>query len=145
MAKAKELPKHALPPTNLKLLETMATSYHAIVPVGHVRENIESRDYWCHVARKLRQHSRIEFVAEDFSFAGTAIVKGCGDTWATIWILNWVDGESGGVTDDILDGFKIDQIGTGFRVIQKATGNVVKDRLPDRKSALGVIEDFAKQ
>jgi hypothetical protein len=134
-----------LPPVNLKQAETVVTVYHAVIPTGHVRSDLEGREYWCHVARKLRQHTRIDFVAEDFSFEGSAIVKSCGDTWASIWITRWNDGERGGVEDERLDHFKIDNTATGFRVIHKATGDVLAKGLGTRTDAMSFIDDYLKK
>lgn len=130
----------SLPQINFKSLETVALAYHAVIPPGHTRQNLESRDYWCHVARRLKMHSRIEFVAHDFSFAGTAIVRSVGDTWANVWIIAYVEWDEKSASDVDLSLYKIDNTAEGFRVIHKPTGEVVAKSIATRREAMDLIE-----
>jgi hypothetical protein len=136
----------ALPVTALRSAETMVLRYHAIIPTGHTREMIETPAYWCHVARKLKRHSRIEVVAEDFSFWGMLVVTASEEQWAQVWVVQWEVAETRAEsTAPGTEDYKIDSIATGWRVIHKQTGRVIREGLGSRKDALDAIDEALKR
>jgi hypothetical protein len=148
MADAKKSlpPKAFLPVTALHQSESAVRKYHAIIPTGHTKDMIEVPNYWCHVAKKLVRHSRIEVVAEDFSFWGMLVVMASEDTWAKVWPVVWVVQGEG--VETVLPGgddYKVDSIATGWRVIHKQTGVVERQGLANRREAMEAIDDLLKK
>lgn len=140
----KEPAKQVLPARNLSLNEFSSNTYRAIIPVGHTKEMLETPNYWCHVASKLKRHYEIKCVADDFSFYAVGLVTDANTATARVWIVSWaerVDGET--ETTDLTDEYKISQNASGFRLVQKATGKVVKENMGTRKEALLALADLS--
>lgn len=135
--------KRTLPPMNLKNLETSVRQFEARIPTGHTKADLEVPSYWCHRARQFTVNSMIILNAEDRSFWGIGVVTACEDTWAKVWVTVWVEQEK--VEErDLLNDYKIDSNANGWRVIEKETGQVLKEGLSSRKDALLHIADLMK-
>jgi hypothetical protein len=144
----KEAPVYELPPNNLKLSESAVLKYHAVIPRGHSKDDLLKKTYWAHVARKLKRHSRIEVCADDFTFWGMLVVTDCEATWANVWPVLWVEQDAETKAKKGPDWsaiYTIDNAGSGFRVIDKATGNVLKEGLSSRKVAMEEISELMKK
>lgn len=146
MAKAanKEPSKQVLPARNLSLKEYVSPLYWAIIPAGHTRELLESPNYWCHIASKLKRNTEIVCVAEDYSFYGRGLVTDATTATARVWFTTWVErADADTEAPDLSDDYKIDQNAAGFRIIHKETRKVVKENMATKKEALMALADLS--
>lgn len=141
MAEAQKI-KPTLPPSNFTQDEFTSSKYRAIVPAGHTKADMEDANYWCHIANKLRRHSEITVVADDFTFYGKALVMACTQNQAIVWFVVWTKRQDVELPES--DTYKIGQNANGFRIIQRATGKPVKEGFPTRKAAVEAMIELEK-
>ena len=120
----------------LQRKDYVSTDYWLTVEQGHTFEDLQNPDYYAHIARKLRTNTLIYANAADGSFFAMLRVVSCGDAWAKVQtiIFNGEKIASGDPTPDRAL-YKIDHIGTGWRVIHRDTGKEMVRSLGQRGAA----------
>lgn len=56
--------------------------------VGTTKQDMMKPEYWAHVANMLKPCDRLEVQVEDGSYFAEFIVRTCGNTWATVSLIN---------------------------------------------------------
>ncbi len=129
----------ALPATYLSVASYVSTEYFTLIPVGHTPDDLLQPEYWMHWARKLRPNSFIKVRAEDGSFDGELLVIQASDTWAKcLWFTFNSRSEDVRVDADFSpkrSHYKIESNASGWRLIEKATGKVLKSDMPLKSDA----------
>ncbi len=114
-----------------------------IVPMGHSREELlHNPAYFSHSAKRIRPNTYVRYIAEDYSFGGTLLITRIVEGVPYIVSLSEWEAGAANVPADLSDLYKISQAATGFRIILKATGAVVKDELPSRRAAIDALEEM---
>jgi hypothetical protein len=134
--------KFFLPPNNIQRKEFKSVDWWATIPIGHVPNDLLQPEYWTHTARRLRTNAMIYVRAEDGTFDGALLVTAASDSWARVqwFVLNIRDEPMAIDPTPEYDLYKIDHISTGWRVINKATGKAMVDKLPLRIDAEKFID-----
>lgn len=129
----------ALPATYLSVASFVSTTYFTLIPVGHTPDDLLQPEYWMHWARKLRPNSFIRVRAEDGSFDGELLVIQASDNWAKcLWFVLNQRAEEARVDADYSpkrSHYKIESNASGWRLIEKATGKVLKSDMPFKSDA----------
>lgn len=137
----------AFQPSSLTVREFAAKDYNFTVPTGTLPEELLRPSIWSNNAKKFRTGTYLHITAEDGTWAALYRVYAAGDTWAKVHQC-WLSP----ITADAVDGdptppearYKIDHIGSGWRVIHLTTGKVVKNNLPRRSDAEAFIQQEIK-
>lgn len=131
-------------PNNLKMRSEVSLDYWLFVPPGHGPDDLLNPDYWQHNARRLKTNTIVNVRAEDGSWFGMFLVVSAGDTWAKVVPILVAKTETlveaDGDPTPMDKRFKIDHIGTGWRVIHRDTGKVIKDQLVTRTDAEKIVQ-----
>lgn len=144
MAKEAVAPrKIVLNQARLQGKEFVAREYFVLPDAGTRPDDMLNPDYWVHCARKLRNNTLITVRSEDGTFAGILIVLAASDTWARCeWLVlrEFEDPIEADPTPE-RDLYKIDNVASGWRVIDKATGKALVIGLPQRADAEKFIDE----
>lgn len=130
-------------PQTFKRRDYVALDYHWTIEKGHTVDDLKNPDYWGHIAGKLRPYDHIWFASEDGSLYGLARVIAVASTWAKVQIVFEAHSDPMEVDPTPERGlYKVDHIGTGWRVIHRDTGKVVKGELTRREDAEAAIDEI---
>jgi hypothetical protein len=108
----------------------------AIIPMGHTHDQVlNDPNYFTHSMKRIRPNTIVRYIAEDYSFGGELLIPRVIDGMAkAISLTSWERANAAEVTE-ISDLYKVTTGATGFRVVLKATGAVVKDGLATKAEA----------
>lgn len=108
----------------------------AIIPMGHTHEQVLSDpNYFTHSMKRIRPNTIVRYVAEDFSFGGELLIPRVIDGMAkAISLTTWERPDVAELTE-VSDLYKVTTGATGFRVVLKATGAVMKDGIATKAEA----------
>ncbi len=152
--KAAELVKAAEPatpkpfaPKNFNQTEQVQRGYTIFVPVGTTTEEIETPEMWCHNALQMTKNSIIKIYTEDYSHYWEAIVTDQGKAAASLWAV--VDSPRkqeriAKAAKDLFKIYRIDNAASGYRVIHKATGDVLSDGHSSQAAAITAMAALDK-
>jgi len=131
-------------PTALKMKAEVSLDYWLTAPEGAEPEDLASPDWWQNIARRLRSNTIVHVRPADGRWYGQFLVLSAADTWAKVTpvLLAKTDtrAEEDGDPTPMDKRFKIDHIATGWRVIHRDTGKVIKGGLAERSDAEKVIQ-----
>lgn len=127
----------------LKVREFAAKDFNFTVPSGTGPEELLNPARWAHMAGRFRTGTYLHIDTEDGTWAAVFRVYVAGDSWAKVHLC-WLSeilaqGDSDPTPPEFR--YKIDHIGSGWRIIHKETGKVVKGGMQTRTEA----EDFMKK
>ena len=140
--KAEAPARPAFPPMSFSVREFAARDYELKVPAGTQPEELLRPSIFAHFAKKLRSGSYLHVSDDGGVWRALFCVASAGETWAQVypcWIVQIPQSEDGDPTP-ASERFKIDHIGSGWRVIQRETGKVLRDKLAQRADAEKFIQ-----
>lgn len=121
----------------------------AIIPMGHTHSQVlNDPAYFTHSIKRIRPNTIIRYIAEDYSFGGELLIPRVVDGLAKGISLHKWDREDVEDITEVTSIYTVKAAATGFRVVLKATGKVVKDNIPtkqDAYSAMMELETKAKK
>lgn len=136
-------------PTALKMRSEVSLDYWLIAPEGTRPEDLENPDFWQNLGRRLKTNSLVHVRPVEGGWYAVFLVTSAADTWAkgTIVLFRETDlqTEDDGDPTPKDKRYKIDHIGSGWRVIHRDTGKVIKDGLAERSDAEKIIQAEVKK
>jgi hypothetical protein len=132
-------PKHLLSPA-FKPAEYVREVYSATIPVGVTLDDMAEPEFWMHVANALKIYTHIECYWEDGSQYAELLVTNRTNSSARTTVIVHKDLRSVAGAIDLgaeIGKFEISFAGpaNGYRVIRKASREVVKDNLQTEDAA----------
>lgn len=136
-------------PTALKMLSEVSLGYWLHAPEGTIPNDLLNPEFWQNYGRRLKTNSIVHVRPVEGGWYAQFLVTSAADTWAkgTIILLRETDEqlEDDGDPTPKDKRFKIDHIASGWRVIHRDTGKVVKDGLAERSDAEKIIQAEVKK
>lgn len=116
------------------------------VEAGTTIEQMESRDYWAHVANKLRPYDEIKVRSDDGAFYAHFLVLACDRTWAQVHRLSYHDLLPAAAKAEIPDEYEIKWGGPYLlhRVIRKSDKAVLKENFQTKLDAMQWLDEYRK-
>lgn len=136
-------------PTALKMKSEVSLDYWLNAPEGTEPEDLANADWWQNIARRLKTNTIVHVRPADGRWYGQFLVTSAADTWAKVSpvLLARTDAraEEDGDPTPMDKRFKIDHIATGWRVIHRDTGKVIKSGLSERGDAEKIVQAEANK
>lgn len=136
-------------PTSLKMRSEVSLDYWLNAPLNTEPDDLKDPDFFQNMGRRLKTNSIIHVRPADGRWYGQFLVTSAADTWAKVSPILIVPTdlreEADGDPTPQDKRYKIDYIASGWRVIHRDTGKVVKDELPERSDAEKIIQAEVKK
>ena len=85
-----------LSPNRMKELSYQNTMYSVVVEQGTAPKDLESPDFWAHVAALFRPYDELNVVPDDETWFAKAVVVQCGRNHAMVKVWHVIDLSQGG-------------------------------------------------
>lgn len=149
MANTAKKPKAVVPlrPSEWGLTQHKTRQFNALVPGTMTVDELEDPAFWASVASQMEIHCEIRCVADDTSFVAYGICTYAQGAIAKVKILNMYDLDT--VEPDDMEGehsdYEIKLRGPKkWCVVQKSTGDVIKEGIPTQIEAMRELDDFKR-
>jgi hypothetical protein len=136
---------YVLPRGRLQQGEFARVVHCATIPQGVPYKQVLEPGFWSLVQRTIRAGDKIEVVDEGGSYYGELYVQGVGVNQLFVKQIAYIEFE-GEIKTEPEDPFEIVWAGPSarFRVIDRHTGNVIQEKLKDKKAAYDWAADHYK-
>ena len=127
-------------PSKLARKDFRSVDYWLEVENGHTPEHLKDPHWWAHYSRKLASNTIVHARWEDGTRYAQYLVIASGEGWVKVEeiVAREFDASESDPTP-MQDLYKIDHVGSGWRVIGRNTAKVLADKLPKRTDAEAFI------
>jgi len=116
-----------LDPSRMKPAEYERTLYVVTAQPGSTQEDLLKREYWSHVANKLKPYDKLEVRANDGTFYAEYLVLDCSRVWAKVALLAWYPLSTKDVSVTASDRYRTEWAGPydKWRIVRNADNEVI--------------------
>lgn len=135
-----------LRPVDFGLVQHSIRQFNANVSGNMTQNDLENPDLWVNIANKMEIGSEVRCLADDMSFVASGICTYAYGSTVKLKIINFTKLDLvKNVEDDTNSDYEVKNRGPKkWAIVQKSTGDVIKDMIPTQLEAMKELQDYQK-